>query len=64
MHIKKVGILIEEGKFAADTSRLEHTHEGSIGNLCNTEIKAMMEQTMAGFHFEKAVKAIQMLLEN
>ncbi len=61
---KKVGILIEEGKFAADTSRLEHTHEGSIGNLCNTEIKAMMEQTMAGFHFEKAVKAIQMLLEN
>lgn len=61
---KKVGILIEEGKFTADTSRLQHTHEGSIGNLCNTEIKAMMEQTMAGFHFEKAVKAIQMLLED
>ncbi len=61
---KKVGILIEEGKFTADTSHLQHTHEGSIGNLCNTEIKAMMEQTMADFHFEKAVKAIQMLLEN
>lgn len=61
---KKVGILIEEGKFTADTSRLQHTHEGSIGNLCNTEIKAIMEQAMAGFHFEKAVKAIQMLLED
>ncbi len=61
---KQVGMQIEEGKFNADAEQLQHTHEGSIGNLCNEQINAMMQQTIAGFQFEKAAKAIQMLLEN
>ncbi len=61
---KQVGMQIEEGEFKADASQVQHTHEGSIGNLCNEQISAMMQQTIAGFHFEKAEKAIQMLLEN
>jgi argininosuccinate lyase len=35
---KKIGNAIENGTFSADTA-LSHTHEGSIGNLCNEEIK-------------------------
>lgn len=35
---KKVGIDIEAGEFETSTS-VSHTHEGSIGNLCNQEIK-------------------------
>ena len=61
---KQVGIQIEEGKFKADAGQVKHTHEGSIGNLCNEQINTMMQQTIADFRFEKAEKAIQMLLED
>jgi len=30
---------------------VHHTHEGSIGNLCNAEISALMQQTVEGFNF-------------
>lgn len=60
---KQVGMQIEEGKFKAATGQVQHTHEGSIGNLCNEQINAMMQRIIAGFQFEKAGKAIQMLLE-
>ena len=61
---KQVGLQIEEGKFKTGDIELNHTHEGSIGRLCNTEIKEMMQQVIAGFRFEKAQNAMQMLLEN
>jgi argininosuccinate lyase len=32
---KKVGIDIELGNFTYDSKKINHTHEGSIGNLCN-----------------------------
>lgn len=60
---KQVGMQIEEGKFTAPSGQLQHTHEGTIGNLCNEQIKAMMQRVLTGFHFEKAEKAVQMLLE-
>lgn len=49
---KKVGLDIEAGKFVPDKN-IHHTHEGSIGNLCNDKIQALMEQCLDGFHFEK-----------
>ncbi len=54
---KKVGRDIEAGQFTYDTS-VNHTHEGSIGNLCTAEIKALMEQVLRGFPFEKVRKAV------
>ena len=61
---KQVGILIEEEQFTADATALQHTHEGSIGNLCNEQIRTMMQQAIEGFQFAKAEKAIEMLLKN
>lgn len=40
---KQVGKEIEEGSFSAPT-QLNHTHVGSIGNLCNDEIEKAMEE--------------------
>ncbi len=58
---KKVGLEIEAGTFKADKN-IHHTHEGSIGNLCNDKIKALMESLYAEFHFEKVEEAEQKLL--
>lgn len=47
---KEVGNQIEKGEFNFDFSKgLHHTHEGSIGNLCNDFIKKLMQATMAKF---------------
>jgi len=47
---KQVGNLIDEGKFKYDASKaLHHTHEGSIGNLCNDEIREQMEKVIEKF---------------
>ena len=57
---KKVGLDIEAGKFSHG-KEVHHTHEGSIGNLCNAEISALMQQTVEGFNFcgmEEAEKAL------
>ncbi len=48
---KKVGLDIEAGIFVPDY-HIKHTHEGSIGNLCNNRIKALYEKTLAGFNFD------------
>lgn len=61
---KQIGMQIEEGKFKVDISQLQHTHEGSMGNLCTAQIGNMMKQVIADFRFEKAEKAIEMLLED
>lgn len=46
----QVGNLIDQGKFEFDTSKaLHHTHEGSIGNLCNHEIRIAMERVNSKF---------------
>lgn len=58
---KKVGLDIEAGNFTPNTD-INHTHEGSIGNLCNDRIEALMNETLAGFHFEKVEDAEKKLL--
>ena len=59
---KIVGATIDNGTFAPNKT-VKHTHEGSIGNLCNPEITAMMEETLAQFKFEKVNKAIADLVK-
>ena len=57
---KQVGLDIEAGKFVPSKS-VNHTHEGSIGNLCNDEISALMQEVVDGFNFhgmEVAEKAL------
>ena len=58
---KKVGLEIEAGTFTP-VKEVHHTHEGSIGNLCNDRITALMQETMDGFHFERMEKAEKKLL--
>ena len=58
---KKVGLEIEAGQFTP-VKEVHHTHEGSIGNLCNDRITALMQETMDGFHFERMEAAEKALL--
>ena len=58
---KKVGMEIEAGTFKAD-HHIHHTHEGSIGNLCNDSIQELMDKTLDGFHFERVEEAERQLL--
>ena len=58
---KKVGLDIESGRFKAD-KHIHHTHEGSIGNLCNDRIELLMQHTLDGFHFERMTDAEKALL--
>ncbi len=60
---KKVGLEIEEGKFTPNKN-VSHTHEGTIGNLCNDQIEALMQKTLGEFTFEKAFAAETRLLKN
>lgn len=57
----KVGLEIEDGTFTADTN-IHHTHEGSIGNLCNDRIAQLMDGIMSGFNFQKVKDAEKSLL--
>ena len=58
---KKVGLDIEAGQFTPD-KHIHHTHEGSIGNLCNDRIAALMEETLQGFGFGRVEEAERRLL--
>ena len=58
---KQVGLEIEAGNFKPDKN-IQHTHEGSIGNLCNDEIVAYEKDVLAQFGFDKTTKAENKLL--
>jgi len=58
---KKVGIDIENGKFTPHKD-IAHTHEGSIGNLCNKQIEQLMQQSLNEFSFEKTFAAERNLI--
>ena len=49
---RQVADSIREGTFDYHGT-LNHTHEGSIGNLCYDRVAARLEQILAGFNFEK-----------
>ena len=56
-----VGNTIEESKFKMP-DQVKHSHEGSIGNLCNEQISLKMEKKTQNFHFEKVEDALSRLL--
>ena len=59
---KKVGLDIEAGQFTPN-KEIHHTHEGSIGNLCNDRIAALMNSVLESFAFERVEQAEQRLLQ-
>lgn len=58
---RKVGLDIEAGNFSPD-KEIHHTHEGSIGNLCNEQIAQLMDSIVSEFQFQKVDAATQQLL--
>ncbi len=58
----KVSKSIREDKYTPDKT-IKHTHEGSIGNLCNQKIREKMNKVLAGYQFDKVKDAINKLLE-
>lgn len=58
---KKIGMDIEKGNFTYTTA-VQHTHEGSIGNLCHPQIKQAMQNIIQKFNFDKVKIALQQLL--
>lgn len=59
---KQVGYEIEADQFAPDQNQLNHTHEGSIGNLSLTEIQSKMHQATQAFDFQKIDAAYKKLI--
>ena len=59
---KRVGLDIEAGNFTPN-KEITHTHEGSIGNLCNKEICDLMENIYSSMEFDKANRAEEALLK-
>lgn len=59
---KNIGVAIEEGTFRP-LKEVNHTHEGSIGNLCNDQIQRMFVEIKAQFGFEKVEQAIENLVQ-
>ncbi|MDR1091560.1 MAG: argininosuccinate lyase [Prevotella sp.] len=60
---KQVGLEIEKGNFRHD-KKVNHTHEGSIGNLCNDKIELLRQQIVDQFDFDKIVAAEKKLIES
>jgi len=57
---RQVAASIENGSFKADRN-LHHTHEGSLGNLCNDRIAKRMEELVSDFPFNDIDKAVSSL---
>lgn len=58
---KEVGLEIDADQFDP-VKTVDHTHEGSIGNLCNDRISEHMSSIAAQFQFDKAIIAEKKLL--
>ena len=58
---KQVGRAIEAGAFTPERV-LNHTHEGSMGQLCNPEIAAQYQSTRDRFPFQQIQEQISRLL--
>ncbi len=59
---KKVAADIEQGNYHPD-KKIQHTHEGSIDNLCLQEIELTRNNNLAAFKFDKVHKALRALLD-
>ena len=58
---RQVGAAVQNGTFAYHGT-LHHTHEGSLGNLCNNAIASRMEAIVNGFTFARVEEAERSLL--
>ncbi|MDR2474587.1 MAG: argininosuccinate lyase [Bacteroidales bacterium] len=58
---KKIGLDIESGNFHP-AKTVEHTHEGSIGNLQNDTIRSFMQEIITDFRFDKVKMAEKKLI--
>jgi argininosuccinate lyase len=58
---KQIGLAIEQGDFNPDKN-INHTHEGSIGNLQNKQITVAMDKLIGQFNFKKIEDAISKLV--
>jgi argininosuccinate lyase len=59
---KQIGLDIEQGNFNPDKT-INHTHEGSIGNLQNQQITDAMDKVIDSFDFKKVEDAISWLVK-
>ena len=60
---RRVGESVLRGDFEYE-GVLHHTHEGSIGNLCNDRIRARFERVYESFGFGQVHEAVKALLES
>ena len=58
---RQVADEISDGVFSYDGA-LNHTHEGSIGNLCNDQVAGRMQKITAQFNFDQVDRAVESLL--
>jgi len=58
---KNIGLSIENGTFKP-LREVNHTHEGSIGNLCNEQIKDQFNKVYSSFNFDKVNQALKALV--
>ena len=58
---RQVADEISDGVFSYDGT-LNHTHEGSIGNLCNDQVAGRMQKITAQFNFDQVDRAVESLL--
>jgi argininosuccinate lyase len=59
---RKVSELIDKGDFKK-TSVTDYTHEGSIGNLCNDEVKEIFEERMKCFNSKSSHELVGKMLK-
>lgn len=58
---KQIGDAIEKGNFTYSKA-IQHSHEGSMGNLCNEDIAKQMQKIVTAFNFEKTEAHLAALL--
>lgn len=58
---REVGLEIDQDRFEAKPAELRHTHEGSLGHLCNREIRERMNQVIGRFPEQKIQATLQSL---
>lgn len=59
---RSIGLAIEEGTFTPQKT-VNHTHEGSIGNLCTVEIRQAFDGMVKRFGFDRVHSALNALLK-
>lgn len=59
---KNIGLAIENGTYKP-SKEVNHTHEGSIGNLMNKEVSEAFEKVVQDFNFNKVHQALNALVK-